>query len=115
MTMNEEHEYNTSSETTETPVPPVETEEKEKTTIKNITPSGQRLISYFERLDRLEEQKQDLSDDTKEVYAEAKNDGFDVKAMRKIASMRKKDPQKLAEENETIDMYLASMGWDHLK
>ena len=111
--MTEEHEYNTSTETTETPneVVNANTEEKaEEQITTNISPTGQRLRAYFDRIERLEEAKKEVAEDMKEVYAEAKGDGFDVKAMRKIAAMRKKDPADLAEENEIIETYLSAMG-----
>ncbi|MGB1361389.1 MAG: DUF2312 domain-containing protein [Alphaproteobacteria bacterium] len=75
-----------------------------------MTPTGQRLRAYFERIERLEESKKEIADDIKEVFAEAKGDGFDVKAMRKILSMRKKDPNDLAEEEAIIETYMSALG-----
>ncbi len=74
------------------------------------TPTGQRLRSFIERVERLEEEKKGLADDIKEVYAEAKAQGFDVKTMRKIVSLRKKDPDDRAEEDALLDTYMAELG-----
>ncbi|MDG1153663.1 MAG: DUF2312 domain-containing protein [Alphaproteobacteria bacterium] len=75
-----------------------------------ITPTGQRLRAYFERIERLEESKKEIAEDIKEVFAEAKGDGFDVKAMRKIISIRKKDPADLEEENAILETYMSALG-----
>lgn len=75
-----------------------------------LTPTGQRLRAYIDRVERLEEDKQAIADDIKEVYAEAKGDGFDVKAMRKIVAIRKKDSAEVAEEEAILDTYKAALG-----
>lgn len=72
--------------------------------------TGQRLRSFIERIERLEEEKKALADDIKEVYAEAKGQGFDSKIMRKIVSLRKKDDQERREEEELLETYLAAIG-----
>lgn len=74
------------------------------------TPTGQRLRSFIERVERLEEDKKAIADDIKEVYAEAKAQGFDVKTMRKIVSLRKKDPDDRAEEDALLDTYMSALG-----
>ncbi len=102
---------NTQNNTVETihnttaPVTNVNTE-----THASMTPTGQRLRAYIDRIERLDEDKQAVMEDMKEVFAEAKGDGFDVKAMRKIISMRKKDPSDRAEEEAILDTYLAALG-----
>jgi len=68
------------------------------------------LRAFIERIERLEEEKKALSDDIKDVYAEAKGTGFDVKIMRKIISIRKQDRDKRREEEEILDLYLAALG-----
>ncbi len=68
------------------------------------------LRAFIERIERLEEEKKALSDDIKEVYAEAKGNGFDVKIIRKIVSIRKQDRDKRREEEEILDLYLAALG-----
>ena len=66
---------------------------------------GQRLMSFIERIERLEEEKTALMEDLKEVYAEAKGVGFDVKVMRKLVSLRKMDVEKRRETEELLDLY----------
>lgn len=69
-----------------------------------------RLRSIVERLERLEEDKQAIVGDLKEVFAEAKGEGYDVKALRKILSIRKQDRAKRQEEEAIVDLYLAALG-----
>ena len=68
------------------------------------------LRAFVERIERLEEEKKALSDDIKDVYGEAKGNGFDVKVMRKIVSIRKQDRDKRMEEETILDLYLAALG-----
>ena len=80
---------------------------------KSPTPdrvNGGQLRAFVERIERLEEEKKALADDIKDVYAEAKGNGFDVKVMRKIVSIRKQDRDKRREEEEILDLYLAALG-----
>ena len=72
--------------------------------------AGDRLKSLIERIERLEEERRALGADIKEVYAEAKGTGFDVKIIRKIVSIRKQDRDKRREEEEILDLYLAALG-----
>jgi uncharacterized protein (UPF0335 family) len=69
-----------------------------------------QLKSVVERIERLEEEKAALSADIKEVYAEAKGNGFDVKILRKVVRIRKQDRAKRMEEEAILDLYLAAMG-----
>ena len=68
------------------------------------------LRAFIERIERLEEERKALSDDVKDVYGEAKANGFDVKVMRKIVSIRKQDRDKRIEEETILDLYLAALG-----
>ena len=68
------------------------------------------LRAFIERIERLEEEKKALSDDIKDVFGEAKANGFDVKVMRKIISLRKQDRDKRMEEETILDLYLAALG-----
>jgi len=68
------------------------------------------LRSFIERIERLEEERKALSDDIKDVYGEAKANGFDVKVMRKIVSLRKQDRDKRMEEETILDLYLSALG-----
>ena len=72
--------------------------------------TGKRLLSFLERIERLEEEKAALAEDIKEVYAEAKGTGFDVKTMRKIISLRKMDTEKRRESEELLDLYKSAVG-----
>ena len=68
------------------------------------------LKAFIERIERLEEDKKAIADDIKEVYAEAKGTGFDVKILRKIVSIRRQDNDKRREEEEILELYLAALG-----
>lgn len=72
--------------------------------------AGSRLRSYIERIERLEEEKANLASDVGEVYSEAKSVGFDVKIMRRIVALRKKDPQTRAEEEALLATYMDELG-----
>jgi len=69
-----------------------------------------RLRTIIERIERLEVDKAAVSNDLKEVYAEAKGEGFDVKILRKIVRIRKMDAAKRSEEEALIDLYLSAIG-----
>jgi uncharacterized protein (UPF0335 family) len=68
------------------------------------------LRAFLERIERLEEEKRAIADDIKEVYAEAKGTGYDVKIMRKIVSIRRMDRDKRREEEEILELSLAALG-----
>jgi len=72
--------------------------------------AAERLRSFIARIERLEEDKAGIAQDIKEVYAEAKGEGFDTKVLRKIVSLRKKDPQERREEEELLELYLSALG-----
>ena len=72
--------------------------------------AGQRLVAFLERVERLEEEKTALMEDIKEVYAEAKGVGFDVKAMRKLIALRKMDTEKRHELEAILDLYKSAVG-----
>lgn len=69
-----------------------------------------QLKSIIERVERLEEDKRAISDDIKDVYSEAKGNGFDVKALRAIVRYRKEDAQDRAEREAIFETYLAALG-----
>ncbi len=69
-----------------------------------------RLKSFIERVQRLEEDKATVSADLKEVYAEAKGEGFDTKILRKVVRLIKQDKVKRQEEEALIDLYLSAIG-----
>lgn len=72
--------------------------------------SGKRLQSFFDRIERLEEEKAALAEDIKDIYAEAKAVGFDVKTMRRVMKLKKMDAQKRQEEDELLELYMAAIG-----
>ena len=72
--------------------------------------AAQRLRSFIERVERLEEEKAALAADIREVYAEAKGDGFDVKTMRQIVRLRKLDSSDRAEQEALLDLYKSALG-----
>lgn len=72
--------------------------------------SGARLRSYLERIERLEEEKKTIADDIKDVFGEAKGEGYDAKAMKKILAERKADKDALMEFEAIVDTYRAALG-----
>lgn len=70
----------------------------------------EQLRSIIERVERLEEEKKQTADDIKDVYAEAKSNGFDVKALRAIVKRRKQDKEKLAEHEAQVETYMHALG-----
>ncbi|KZL20774.1 hypothetical protein PsAD2_01263 [Pseudovibrio axinellae] len=72
--------------------------------------AADQLRALIERVERLEEEKKVIADDIKDVYAEAKGNGFDVKVIRKIVSMRKRKPHEREEEEAILDLYLHALG-----
>ena len=69
-----------------------------------------QLKSIVERIERLEEEKKTIAGDIKEVYAEAKANGFDTKILRKVISLRKKEVSEREEEQSMLDVYMAALG-----
>lgn len=69
-----------------------------------------RLRTIIDRLERLEEDKKAVMEDMKEVFAEAKGEGYDTKILRKVLRMRKQDKAKRQEEEAILDLYLAALG-----
>ncbi len=72
--------------------------------------AAKRLRAFIERIERLEEEKAALAADIREVYAEAKGDGFDAKTMRQIVRLRKLDSADRAEQQALLDLYKAALG-----
>lgn len=69
-----------------------------------------RLRTIIERIERLEEDKAAIAADIKEVFAEAKGEGYDVKVLRKVVRIRKQDKAKRQEEEAILDLYLSAIG-----
>ena len=74
---------------------------------------GDRLKSYIERIERLEEEKNALAEDIKEIYIEVKAAGFEAKIVRKIVSLRKVEVEKRREESELLGLYMTAIGMQH--
>jgi uncharacterized protein (UPF0335 family) len=69
-----------------------------------------QLKAIIERIERLEEEKKTISDDIRDVYAEAKGNGFDVKALRTIVRLRKQDANERAEAETILETYMQALG-----
>jgi uncharacterized protein (UPF0335 family) len=72
--------------------------------------SAGQLRSFVERIERLEEEKKGLQDDIKDIYAEAKGTGFDVKVLRKLISLRKMKREDRIEQDELLEIYKEALG-----
>jgi uncharacterized protein (UPF0335 family) len=72
--------------------------------------SAERLRSFVERIERLEEEKAALAGDIREVYSEAKGSGFDIKVMRQIMRLRKLDKGERQEQEAMLETYLRALG-----
>lgn len=76
--------------------------------IENATQS--QLRSIVERVERLDEEIAALNGDKKDIFGEAKANGFDVKALKSVLAIRRKDPSERAEHNAIVSLYLATLG-----
>ena len=72
--------------------------------------TAEQLRSYIERVERLEEEKAAIAADVREVYAEAKSNGFDVKIMRQVLRLRKLDHDDRSEQEALLDLYKRALG-----
>ena len=69
-----------------------------------------QLKAFVERVEKLEEEKKAIADDIRDVFAEAKGTGFDVKALRTVIRLRKQDKQEREEQEAILDTYLQALG-----
>ena len=74
------------------------------------TVAADQLRLFIERIERLEEEKKTISDDIRDVYAESKGNGFDVKALRAIIRLRKQDPNERQEQETILETYMQALG-----
>ena len=72
--------------------------------------AGERLQSFVDRIERLEEEKDALTADIREVYSDAKSVGFDIKIMRQIVRLRKLDSSDRQQQEELLDAYKNALG-----
>lgn len=83
--------------------------------VQDITSSGVaagELRQFVERVERVNEERDALADDLRDIYAEAKGRGFDVKALKKIISMRRKSPTEREEEDAMVALYCDALGME---
>lgn len=74
------------------------------------TVAADRLRSFIERVERLEEEKAAIMNDVKEIYAEAKGEGYDVKTLRQVVRIRKMDRAERQEQEAILELYLSALG-----
>ena len=79
-------------------------------TISPDSVAQDQLRAFIERIERLEEEKKAISDDIREIYAEAKGNGFDTKVLRQVVKIRKQDRAERLEQEALLDLYLAALG-----
>jgi uncharacterized protein (UPF0335 family) len=72
--------------------------------------AAERLRSIIERIERLEEERKALASDIKDIYAEAKSAGFEVKVIRQLIQLRKKEPAEVEEQETLLDLYKRALG-----
>ena len=72
--------------------------------------TAEELRQFVERFEHLDAEKKDISEQQKEVMAEAKGRGYDVAVLRKIIALRKREPDDIAEEEAVLDLYKAALG-----
>lgn len=77
-------------------------------------PAAEQLRLFIERVERLEEEKKGVSDDIKDVYSEAKSQGYDAKIMRQIVRLRKMTKEDRQEMEAILDTYKSALGMDLL-
>ncbi len=76
----------------------------------NYSVTADELRQFIERYEQLEAEKKDVTEQQKELMAEAKGRGYDTKVMRKVIALRKRKPDEIAEEEAIIEMYKAALG-----
>ena len=72
--------------------------------------TADELRQFIERVERLEQEKKDIQEQIKEVFAEAKGRGYDTAVMRKVIALRKREPDDIAEEEAVMEMYKEALG-----
>ncbi len=77
---------------------------------RSAAPAKEHLRAFVERIERLEEEKKTIADDVRDVYAEAKATGFDVKALRSIVKLRKEDADERKEHEAILATYMLALG-----
>ena len=78
--------------------------------MNDTTVAASQLRAFVERIERLEEEKKAISNDVREVYSEAKGNGFDTKALRQVIKIRKMDRNERIEQEAILDTYMHALG-----
>ena len=84
--------------------------EDDRPTAANTKFAKDQLKAFVERIERLEEEKKAIADDIRDVYAESKANGFDVKALRAVVRLRKIDVEERKEQEAILETYLQALG-----
>lgn len=74
------------------------------------TVAREQLRAFIERIERLEEEKKSIADDIRDIYAEAKGNGYDVKVMREVIKLRKQEAHERQEHEAVLDLYKHALG-----
>ena len=84
-----------------------------KPTVSSDSVAQDQIRAFIERIERMEEEKRAIADDIKEIYAEAKGNGFDTKVLRQIIRIRKQDASERAEQEALLELYMAALGMSY--
>ena len=79
-------------------------------TVSSDSVAQDQLRAFIERIERMEEEKRAIADDIKEIYAEAKGNGFDTKVLRQVIRIRKQDHSERMEQEAILELYMAALG-----
>lgn len=79
-------------------------------TVSSDSVAQDQLRAFVERIERMEEEKKAIADDIRDIYAEAKGNGFDTKVLRQVVKIRKQDRSERLEQEALLDLYLAALG-----
>lgn len=79
-------------------------------TVSTDSVAQDQIRAFIERIERMEEEKKAIADDIKEIYAEAKGNGFDTKVLRQIVRIRKQDHNERMEQEALLELYMAALG-----
>lgn len=74
-----------------------------------------QLRAFVERIERMEEEKSAIATDIREIYAEAKGNGFDTKALRQVVKLRKMDENERREQEAVLELYLSALGMSFME
>ena len=79
-------------------------------TVSTDSVAQDQIRAFIERIERMEEEKKAIADDIKEIYAEAKGNGFDTKVLRQIVRIRKQDHAERMEQEALLELYMTELG-----